>query len=180
MTAAFVFVRLRNVVIRPARRAAAGAVAAGAALLLLLGMRAEGTRDLVAVNGLYDHFTRPLYIALAFAVLLASVALAPRWVQLPFTNSLSRRLGDMSYGIYLWHLMFVGFAIHTLDFLPDASDWAFVRLLLFVLPLSLVTAWLSMKLVEQPFIRLARKRTSAMLRRDLTPTERAASVAGVP
>ncbi|MDQ4090686.1 MAG: acyltransferase [Actinomycetota bacterium] len=180
MTAAVVFVRLRNVVIRPAHRAVAGGVAAGAALAVLLGMRAEGTRDLVSVNGLYDHFTRPVYVALAFAVLVASTALAPRWVQLPFTNPLSRRLGDMSYGIYLWHLMFTGFAMYTLDFPPDASNWAFFRMLLFVLPLSLVAAWLSMRFVEQPAIRWARKRTSAILRRDVPAVRRAPAVAGTP
>lgn len=159
MTAAFVFVRLRTVVVLPVHRAAAGLVAGAAALVILLGMRAEGTRDLVATNGLYDHFTRPLYIAMAFAVLLAATALAPRWVQFPVANPLSRRLGDMSYGLYLWHLMFVAFAIYTLDWLPDGTNWAFVRLLAFVLPLSFFAAWLSMKLVEQPAIRWARARS---------------------
>ena len=111
MTGAYVFVRLRDRVILPAHRATAGVIAGAAALIVFLGMRAEGTRDLVSVNGLYDHFTRPLYIALAFAVLLPATALAPRWLQFPVANPLSRRLGDMSYGLYLWHLIFVAFAM---------------------------------------------------------------------
>lgn len=166
MTGAYLFVRLRDMVILPVHRAAAGLVAGAAALVVLLGMRFEGTRDLIAVNGLYDHFTRPLYIALAFAVLLPATALAPRWVQFPFTNPLSRRLGDMSYGLYLWHLMFVAFAIYTLDWVPDATNWAFVRLLAFVLPTSFVAAWLSMKLVEAPAIRWGRARSSRISRRE--------------
>ncbi|MGI8809116.1 MAG: acyltransferase family protein [Acidimicrobiales bacterium] len=164
MTAAYAFVRLRDRVLLPIHRAAAGVVAGGAALVVLLGMRAEGTRDLMRLNGLYDHFTRPLYIALAFAVLLPAAALAPRWVQFPFANRLSRRLGDMSYGLYLWHLMFVAFAIYTLDFAPDSTTWAFVRMLAFVLPTSFVAAWLSMKFVEQPAIRWARARSARLVR----------------
>lgn len=165
MTGAFVFVRVRGMVSRPAHRAAAAGVAAVALTVMLLGMRAEGIRDLTAVNNLYAHFTRPLYIALAFAVLLPAIALAPAWAQFPLTNRVSRRLGDMSYGVYLWHLLFIGFALATLGFLPDASTWAFVRMLAFTLPLSLAAAWLSMKLVEQPAIRWARARSAALLRR---------------
>lgn len=164
MTAAFAFVRLRGVVTRPGHGAAAAAVAAVAASVVLLGMRAEGIRDLVATNGLYDHFTRPLYVALAFAVLIPAVALAPAWAQFPFTNPISRRLGDMSYGIYLWHLLFIGFALATLHFVPNGSTWAFARMLLFALPLSLVAGWLSMRVVERPAVRWARARSSALTR----------------
>lgn len=164
MTAAYAFVRLRAVVTRPAHHLAAAAVAVLAASVMLLGMRAEGIRDLMAKGGFYDHFTRPVYVALAFAVLIPAVALAPAWTRAPFTNPVSRRLGDMSYGIYLWHLMLIGFALATLHFLPVASTRAFVRMLAFTLPLSLVAGWLSMKLVEQPAVRWARARSSALRR----------------
>jgi peptidoglycan/LPS O-acetylase OafA/YrhL len=165
MTGAWIFVRLRHRVTGPARRAAAVAVQVTAAVGLLLGMRLEGTRDLLARNGIYDHFTRPVYVAFTFAVLLVATALAPPWGQLPFANPLSRRLGDVSYGVYLWHLMFIGFAMTTLHWRPDASTWAFVRMVAFALPLSLLAGWLSMVLVERPAIRWARKRSAAISRR---------------
>ena len=166
MTAAWVFVRLRGAVVRPAVRVAAVAVQVAAAIAVLLGMRLEGTRDLLAVNGIYDHFTRPVYIALAFAVLMAATALAPRWAQSPVANPVSRRLGDISYGVYLWHLMFIGFAMTTLHWAPDASTWAFVRMVAYALPLSLLAGWLSMVLVERPAIRWARNRSASLSRRD--------------
>ena len=180
MTGAWVFVRVKDWVTGRARRAAALAVQVTAAAGVLAGMRYEGMRDLLAVNGIYDHFTRPVYIAFLFAVLLAATGLAPPWAQLPFANRLSRRLGDISYGVYLWHLMFIGFAVTTLDWVPDASNWAFARMLAFALPLSLLAGWLSMVLVERPAIRWARKRSAAISRRAARAPRRDAGASLAP
>jgi peptidoglycan/LPS O-acetylase OafA/YrhL len=158
MTAAWLFVKLRNAFDERHLSLAVVPVQVGAVVAILAGMRLEGTRDLARRAGVYDHWTRPTYIALVFAVLLLATALAPARLQAPFSNRFVRWLGDISYGVYLWHLLFIGFAIETLNWIPDQSAWGFARLLMFVLPGSLLAGWLSLRLVERPVIVWARTR----------------------
>ena len=167
MTGAWLFVKLRSV---NARAIPAGAVLAQALALIviILSMRSAGIRDLRRVGGLYtdasgrwyyDHWTDTTYVALAFAVLLVATALAPRWGRWPVTNRVARFLGDASYGVYLWHLVVIGFAFQTLNFAPDRTGLAFVRMLTVTLVASLIAGWLSFVSVERPFIRWARRRS---------------------
>jgi peptidoglycan/LPS O-acetylase OafA/YrhL len=161
MTAAWIFVKLR--------RAHVGRLAwitlpvqVAAVATIVLAMNAAGKGDLTGSAGTYDHFTGTTIVALAFAVLVLATVLAPRWAQLPVTNPVARRLGDISYGIYLWHLLFIGFALYTLHFAPDATLWAFVRLLAFVVAGSVVTGTLSFLLIERPAIRWARRKSKEL------------------
>lgn len=167
MTGAWLFVRLRSV---GARSVPAGAVLAQvlALLVIILSMRSAGIRDLRRVGGLYtdasgrwfyEHWTDTTHVALAFAVLLVATALAPRWGRWPFTNRVARALGDASYGVYLWHLVVIGFALQTLRFAPDRTGQAFLRMLAVTLVASLLAGWLSFVFVERPFIRWAQRRS---------------------
>jgi peptidoglycan/LPS O-acetylase OafA/YrhL len=96
------------------------------------------------------------YTASLAATLLA-LCLAPQRLQLPFAHPLVRKLGDISYGIFLiqapilWILVF-----HT--HLPvDGSAWALAVWLAAVLPASVLYGYLSARLVEQPIRRWARR-----------------------
>ena len=175
MTAAWLYVRLRSAGNRRLVNWAAVSAQVLAFAVIVLTMRSAGMRDLIrgghpyfdaSGNWQFEHWTQTTHVGVAFAVLILATALAPRWAQWPATNRLARGVGNASYGIYLWHFPLIWFAITTLHFAPDGTDWAFFRLLAFTLTGSLIFGWLSFTLVERPFIRWAQRRSR---RRDLQP-----------
>lgn len=99
--------------------------------------------------------------ALAFAVLLGATVLAPPAAQAPLTNRVARWLGDVSYGVFLWHLPLVLAAVRWAPLGPPRSDRTFLALCALVVPSSLLLGWLSRRFVEEPAIRWARVRTAA-------------------
>ncbi len=156
MTAAWLFVRWRQTD-QPWLPRVSVAVQIASVAVLLWGMRAAGLRDLRDTGGVYDHWTATLPMALAFAALMLATVLAPPWARSPFTNRAARGLGDISYGVYLWHTMVIAFAVMTLDFSFDGTTSAFVSLLAFVLAGAITLGTLSLLLVERPCIRWARR-----------------------
>lgn len=158
MTAAWLYVKHRNRQ-STGRSAAVVAVQVACIAAIIAGMNAAGMRDISGEASLYDHWTATGWFAATFALLLLATSLAPSWAQAPFTSRALRKVGDMSYGIYLWHLPLVHFALTTLKFPTDATAGAFFQLLVFVLPLTLVAAWLSFRFVEQPARRWAVRRS---------------------
>ena len=157
MTTAWLFVRLRGR--RSARQWVTVPVQIAAGCALVMTMSAAGARDMTATAGLYDHWTRTTHVAFLFALLLLATVLGPRWAQIPVTNVLARRLGDISYGVYLWHLILIGFAFTTLEFAPDGTNAPFWRMLAFALPTSVAAGWLSWAFLERPWIAWSRRRT---------------------
>ncbi len=135
---------------------------------IILSMELIGHRDLAKTAGPLDHWTTTTPLALSFAVLLLSTALAPRWAQWPVTNRVARRLGDISYGIYLSHLLFVELALTALHFFPAGNLVAFLRMVGFVATGSLLVGWASFVWVERPLTRWARRRSTR--REDHVPT----------
>jgi peptidoglycan/LPS O-acetylase OafA/YrhL len=127
---------------------------------IILSMELSGHRDLAKTAGPLDHWTTTTPLALSFAVLLLSTALAPRWAQWPVTNRVARRLGDISYGIYLSHLLFVELALTALHFFPAGNLVAFLRMVGFVATGSLLVGWASFVGVERPLMRWARRRSA--------------------
>jgi peptidoglycan/LPS O-acetylase OafA/YrhL len=100
-----------------------------------------------SAHGLYSYGF--LLVALFTAAVIAEVLVSPTgglarglsWAPL-------RRLGVISYGLYLWHLPLL-FAIRSA--LPTASKWVVAPLLIAI---SLVVAEVSYRFLEQPFLRL--------------------------
>jgi peptidoglycan/LPS O-acetylase OafA/YrhL len=76
------------------------------------------------------------------------------------TNRVARRLGDISYGIYLSHLLFVELALTALHFFPAGNLVAFLRMVGFVATGSLLVGWASYVWVERPLTRWARRRSA--------------------
>lgn len=62
------------------------------------------------------------------------------------------RQGDLSYGLYLWGWPVAQTLLH---FLPGLSGWA---LAILGYSITLIVAWLSWTLIEQPFLRLKHRR----------------------
>ncbi len=162
MTAAWAFVRLGAGSGAVAIRRWAPAVQVTAGAVLLWWMVAEGTRSLRPLgssHGLYDPWTRTTPLAILFAVLVLATALGPRWARWPFENPLARGLGAVSYGVYLSHLALVGFALTTLAYFPSATVGAYLKMVAFVVPVTLTIGTLSWLVVERPARLWARNRS---------------------
>jgi len=78
-------------------------------------------------------------------------------------------LGSISYGIYLWHFIFVSglFPKKVMPYLPGDSQ-IFIRFLI-VFPASIAIASLSFYCIERPIMRLASKKIRASDLADRTP-----------
>lgn len=88
---------------------------------------------------------------------MLAICLAPRWLQWPFANQRVRKLGDISYGIYLSHYVLMVIAINVLGFELIARFSNLLELSLFVIPLSVLYGYLSARFVEQPIRRWAHR-----------------------
>jgi len=132
-------------------------VPAGAVLLYLLDV----VGDTVARGDARRYEESPLLsltVATTFAVLLVATAFLPRALQWPFSNRVSRRLGDISFGVFLYHFLIIhvvltlmGLSLASTAELSPQASWALVgELTLIVVPASLAIAWLSTVLVERP------------------------------
>jgi len=111
--------------------------------------------------GFYARYLGDVVVGLVFASLLTLTATAPGRAQWPFSHRLCRWLGDVSYGVFLWHFPILLFFTHTLRWISGSGDGAFALALLLVTPSSLLFGWLSHRFVEQPAIAWARRRSQA-------------------
>jgi peptidoglycan/LPS O-acetylase OafA/YrhL len=93
----------------------------------------------------------------ALAVFMVSMSLCrPAW-QRPFTGEKVRQLGDISYGIYLSHYVFITVAVSAFTLPAGGTIGDFLLLALIVLPPTLLYGYLSARFLEQPIRRWARK-----------------------
>lgn len=128
---------------------------------VLLGAVLAGA-ILAWVNGDYLEQTRQsLWLSMAFSVALASamvaIALGPAAFRWPFANRPIRRLGDISYGIYLSHMLLLIYMGDLLDLPKDGTVGNLLVWMLAVLPGSILYGYLSARFLEQPVRRWARQ-----------------------
>jgi peptidoglycan/LPS O-acetylase OafA/YrhL len=102
---------------------------------------------------------RDLLPALLFALLLTIAAIAPVWPLSVFTWPRARWLGDVSYGVFLWHHPLILLVRRVAPFAQGKGDANFLTMCALVLPASLLLGWLSRRFVEEPVILWARRRT---------------------
>jgi peptidoglycan/LPS O-acetylase OafA/YrhL len=155
MTAAWIFVRLKDHRFRRQVGWAAPVVALGAAAALAWLAYSKGVRSLAGTAGLYDNWARTGGVAVAFAVLLLAVVLAPRWFHWPASNRLSRGVGEISYGIYLFNAIAIEYAVRILHYSQGGTTQAFERMFLFTIGVSVSAGIISFVVVEQPARSLA-------------------------
>lgn len=92
-----------------------------------------------------------LFFSIVVAVVLINISTNPSSV-LKLEFRWSRPLGELTYGIYLWHLPI------TFVLQQYLSGWT---LMLLVLVLTLMIAWCSYQFIEKPITRLRMKRGSS-------------------
>jgi peptidoglycan/LPS O-acetylase OafA/YrhL len=162
MAAAWMYVRLRL-------RAASGSgeltrqlalpVFGGALAALLLLFHTVG--DVLIRRGMVGFFNESMamsvLVPLVFAVLVVASAFTPRWAQWPLANRASRWLGEVSYGIFLYHFMITLVALWLLRIPANDSPLSLLELAAVVLPATLLMAWLSAAFYEQPLRERARR-----------------------
>ncbi len=100
----------------------------------------------VAKNLLY------LVIALCLTVPLAFGDAQPSRLRRHFTGTAWRYLGEISYGVFLWHLIMLAWVVHWRGDATFGGDF-WVTLLLTLMG-SLFVATLSLFVIERPFLRL--------------------------
>ena len=116
----------------------------------------------------YGQFTATLPVTVAFTCVLLGLLLGPRWVRLPLEHVVLRRLGRISYGIYLWHFLVIAFLATNVP-LPRDGSKPFVLWYALVLTATLTLAWASHVTIERPAIRWAHARTSGGSAEDEKP-----------
>jgi len=152
MTGAWVYVRLRSAGDRGLLQRRAALVAGGAATLLAVCAYLIGRAGSVGGSPL-----AALGYTASLGTAMVALALARARVQRVFANPLARRLGDISYGIFLAHVPIIWFATTQMSLpggggLAATATWAAI-----VFPSSIVYGYLSARFVEQPVRRWAHR-----------------------
>ena len=102
----------------------------------------------------------------AFGIALICLPFVPRAVQRVFDNRPARFIGDISYGLFLFHFLVIWGTLALVDIPRNGSPSSLFELLAIVLPVTIVLAWLGTNLVELPVrerakLLAARRRTGA-------------------
>ena len=112
----------------------------------------------------YDQATaffiiRPTIIALLFTLLIAVIV--PPDSSLKFNNKGTSYLGKISYGLYVYHIIFIHLSLQILFALKIKIDNYFVLVayILFTLGGSIIISALSFEYFEKPFLKYRKKRT---------------------
>jgi peptidoglycan/LPS O-acetylase OafA/YrhL len=165
MTGAWTYVHVReqydeDVVRRWAIRALVPASLVFALFVYLAGRKAIGT---TFGEGLVPSFRmrQSAFLSIGYTASLAAVmlslALAPYRLQRPFANPLARKLGDISYGIYLVQEPILWFILFHFTFWTGGGPRSAAVWLLAVIPVAVLYGYLSARFVEQPIRRWARR-----------------------
>jgi peptidoglycan/LPS O-acetylase OafA/YrhL len=165
MTAAWVYVHAhqrydRQQLERWAVRALAPAVILFGLFVYLAGRKAIGTTFPYGIlPNLLARESSVISIGYtaSLAATMLALCLAPRRLQFPFAHPLVRKLGDISYGIFLIQAPILWILVLHTHLPVDGSAWALAVWLAAVLPASVLYGYLSARLVEQPIRRWARR-----------------------
>ena len=158
MTAAWAYVHIRRRSAATLARRLAPPVTA-VAVAVLVGVHYLGGRALARGEIVQQAETVWLSItaAAAFAVVVVGSTFLPRWAQWPLTNRVSRLLGEVSYGLFLYHVLIGAIIGELLDLSGTGGLWTFLLVLVILLPASLVAAWISLVTIERPLRERARR-----------------------
>jgi len=98
-----------------------------------------------------------MVFSLSLACLMLAITFVPAGWQRPFTARRVRKLGDISYGIYLSHFVFITMFVWAFDLSSGGSLGDLLVLSALVVPPSVLYGYLSARFLEQPIRLWARK-----------------------
>ena len=101
------------------------------------------------------HVLTSVQFALVAVVAVAVSALQPPW---PLTNGLMRRLGEVSYSMYLVHFAVMPLSLLVSGYVFPGSDWkAFVLHFGPTATVAFIISCITYRWIEQPFIKWAHR-----------------------
>jgi peptidoglycan/LPS O-acetylase OafA/YrhL len=162
MTGAWAFVRLRERVEPTPLRAWAGraqlaSVAVVALFIYLAGRYVHSAAPPFTATVARQSLLIGLGYTAATTLFMVSTALVATRRQWPFSAPRVRRLGDISYGIYLSHFAIAVYVGQILAPVHDGSVGSFLLWTALVLPAASVYGYLSARYVEIPIRQWARR-----------------------
>ena len=155
MTSAWAYLRIREShpaekLERVALRAAPIALLALGASIYLFGHEA-GLSDILAPTVARTSPAVPIVYAASLAAAMLVVLLGPGWMRRPFVNEPARRLAEISYAVFLIHVLAGIYVGLTLLGLPsDGTLGAFLMMFAVTMAASCAYGWVSLRLVERP------------------------------
>jgi peptidoglycan/LPS O-acetylase OafA/YrhL len=157
MTGAWAWVRLAGAKGEGGTTPKVAARASAVTLLSLIALLALAW----VMGGHYDQTRESLVLSLFFSTALAMFMVAlslspPRWQVLVATPAV-RKLGDISYGIYLSHMLIAATLASELSLPQDGDLRSLATWIVAVVPASILYGYLSARFLEQPIRRWARK-----------------------
>ena len=162
MSAAMLYVRVVRDRLWRLPAPATAALAVALVVLLVWTLIAHGHG--IGRSLTYFRQLQEILPSLVFAALMALAAIAPVWPLSLLERPVMRWLGDVSYGVFLWHQPMILVVRRHLRVVHEKGDASFFLMLALVIPASLVLGWLSRRYVEEPAIAWAKRRTAS--RRD--------------
>ncbi len=156
MTGAWAWARLGPADLRRLRRpaliAAAISLVACAVCAYVYGLHASNVEvGIIGGSSTRQDPALTMPFSAARAALMASIVLGPVWLQRPFDNASARKLAELSYGLYLihlvvgWYVCIVWLHLPTDGTLRAAALWFGV-----VLSISLAYSYITRRFVEIP------------------------------
>jgi peptidoglycan/LPS O-acetylase OafA/YrhL len=146
------------------RQAACGLGAAALALVFVALYVPPNSRTAIALLNFHGNPLAETLVPVALGVLLVGILLAPARACRPLTNRVISRLGEMSYGTYLYHLPLLFFGVFTLHIYFRASASGYLKSFVFTLVTACLAGWLSYTLIEVP-LRTRAQRLAARVQR---------------
>jgi peptidoglycan/LPS O-acetylase OafA/YrhL len=141
-------------------RAAGSVYAAAAALYLLLCTPIAGPYDLspptVGQAVVKNLGYAVLGALLVFPAVVGAAADRPSAVVRALGGRVGRSLGDISYGVFAYHLIVLSLAERAFN--HQTFDGQFPQLWLSTIAVTFAVAWISYRAVERPIMRWARRR----------------------
>jgi peptidoglycan/LPS O-acetylase OafA/YrhL len=160
MTGAWVYVRAQKIDAERVQRLARYALAVALPVLVLFGYLAGhyavgNQRVLAGLLGQRNAFIYLGYTA-SLATLMVALTLTPGR-QRPFALPFARSLGDISYGVFLIHLVIAWSLLILFSPPRTGTIWAFLLWSAMVVPASLAYGYVSARYLEQPIRRWAHR-----------------------
>ena len=134
---------------------ASKAVHAVCLVLLALAMLRVGFLE--KYRGIVRDITYDMVPAFVFAVMILAVALGPAGPKKLYANRFCRFFGDISYGVYLWHMLVIQVVFRYGGVYGMAPGRVILTYMLWVVPVSILLGWLSFRLIERPLSQFVKR-----------------------